>query len=159
VTISSEARVQLEVDRLVQRTGARAGYLIADSGMVSAQAGDPSEIEVATVVSLLAAQTSAAAALATLVCGREFSEFVQEGASSSVRVTGVGGRWILALLVDGPTGILNRLDRSDDHVRGLEAAIGALAPGASGAGTGSGVGSPWADEAESRIDRLFREES
>jgi hypothetical protein len=158
VTASADARVRLEVERMVDRLEARAGYLVSDSGIVSAAAGDSSEVDAPTVVSLIAAQTSAAAALASLVCGREFSEFLQQGVHSAVFVRGFRGGWIIALLFDRPDLRLSHLHRSDEHVRGLEEAIEQLLESSS-RGTAAGVGGSWADEAESRIDRIFREEA
>jgi hypothetical protein len=157
VTASSQARVRLEVHRVVERLGARAGYVVSDSGIVSASAGDALGVDAPTVVSLVSAQTSAAAALASLVCGREFSEFLQQGANSAVFVRGFRGGWIIALLFDRADVRPSHHDRSEDHVRGLEEAIEQLLD-SSTRGTASGVGGSWADEAESRIDRIFREE-
>ncbi len=158
MTASLEARVRLEVHGLVDRLEARAGFLVSDAGMVSALAGETGGVDVPSVVSLISAQTSAAAALASLVCGREFSGFLQQGAESAVLVHGFRGGWIVALLFDRPEVWPTHQSRSDSHVHGLQDAIERLLDSTS-QGASAGVGGAWADEAESRIDRIFREEA
>jgi hypothetical protein len=157
VSAFSDPRMEVGLDLAVRRSGARMGALISESGMLAGQAGDSRSVDMDGFVSLASAQAAAARALAPLVCGREFSELWQEGPGATVRIADVGSEWVLASLHELPPGSDPRPVHRGDHVAILREAMtqrarsGAQAPA-------PGVGTSWTEEAESRIDRIFRGE-
>lgn len=147
-----------ELDRLLEGEGARAGYVVSDAGMVSMWAGNVAGVDAESFVSLVSAQAAAAASLAPLVCGEEFSEMTQEGGRTTVRVTGFGDGWILASLHDTLPGQGVRPHPRGDKVAALQADLKRLVGKARAHETagGSQVTDGWSDEAASRIDQIFR---
>jgi len=158
--VSPEPRPDLrgELDRLLEAEGARAGYVVSDAGMVSTWAGNVRGVDAESFVSLVSAQAAAAAALAPLVCGEEFSEMTQEGGRTAVRVIGLGDGWILASLHDTLPGQGARPHPRGDKVAALQADLGRLVGKAKAheSAGGSRVADEWSDEAASRIDQVFR---
>lgn len=157
MTWAPDPRLEVGLDLAVRRSLARMGALISEAGMLAGQSGDPARVDMDGFVSLASAQAAAARALAPLVCGREFSELWQEGPGATVRVADVGDEWVLASLHELPPGADPRPVYSGDHVAILREAMKQRA-GAGGGVASPGVGSSWTDEAESRIDRIFRGE-
>jgi len=157
VTPAPRPEVPHDLDVVLRDQGARAGYLISDAGMLSTWAGADSRIDRETFVSLVAAQASAARALAPLVTGREFSELSQEGVGATIRVMGLRDGWIVASLHDTLPGSTARPHSSGENVAALQADLERIAGKArSRQAAGSGrVGEEWSDDAASRIDQIF----
>jgi hypothetical protein len=146
-----------DLDRVLREEGARVGYLISDAGMLSTSSGEASGVDRETFVSLVAAQASAARALAPLVTGREFSELSQEGVGATIRVMGLRDGWIVASLHDVSPGSTARPHSSGEQVAALQADLERIAGQArsrQSAGPGR-VGEDWSDDAASRIDQIF----
>lgn len=157
MTSSTSPEAPHDLESVLRQQGARAGFLISDAGMLSTSAGGTSGIDGDTFVSLVAAQASAARALAPLVCGREFSELSQEGVGATIRVRGLRDGWIVASLYDALPGSTSRPHSSGEQVAALQEDLERIAGQArSRQSAGSGrVGENWADDAASRIDQIF----
>ncbi len=154
-TPPEEDRFRGPVEAIATRARARAAFLVTDTGMVRVRAGSGAGIDEDSFVSLVSAQASAVRALAPLVAGREFSGFVQEGRGATVEVTAFEAGWMLVTLHDGSPRRGARTQRGGDEVAGLRRAIEEEREEAQRGSGPAGVGRPWADEAEARIDRIF----
>lgn len=155
---ASDPRVDVAMALAVRRSGARAGCLISEAGMLAGMVGAGEGMDVDAFVSLAAGQAAAARALAPLVCGREFSELLQEGPTATVHIVDVGSEWVLASLHDLARGEDPREAFSGEHVASLKKAMHAMAAPGDSPAPGPRVGSAWSDDAETRIDRIFRGE-
>lgn len=152
----ARAAVRAAVADAVLAEDARLGLLFDRSGIVSATAGEPGELDPVTFASLASAQTLAALDLAPLVGGAEFTHLLQVGRRASMALVSLADGGVLALLheTERTKGAL-RPGRVPD-VSGLNAAVRALAVEERAAGAGSGdLDQSWVRAAEGEIDRIF----
>lgn len=144
------------LNELVGRARVRCAFAIDRAGRVLAAAGDVDGLDVIGFASLAAADFAASDRLAALLGEDEFTTLYHHGAERSMFLADIAGRAVLAVLFDTRTtlGMVRIQTRSlvprfSDHLRRL------ASHGPSGHVVQ--IEPDWAAEAESEIDRLFRE--
>lgn len=150
---AARARVRGALKALVRADGARFGLLLEDSGIVSAAAGSPGHTDPVSFGSLASAYAAAASDLAPAVGGGGFSQLLQTGASSRIRLLPLPAGRAAVLLHDVSAG---EVEPPLPSTKELSQAIEALA-GSETRAEGRRVGRDWVQAAETEIDRIFRE--
>lgn len=159
----AEARLRTSVRGAVAQEGARVGFLLDSSGMVSAAGGNPGAVDPASFVSLASAQLDAARHLAPIASGGDLTQLVQEGGRSRLVLSAIHGERTLALLYDhvpdhrGGTLITGAMGPGGyPDVTEVDQAAMALQGGATDDSESDGsLGEGWSREAEGEVDRVF----
>ncbi|TVP74628.1 MAG: hypothetical protein EA352_10365 [Gemmatimonadales bacterium] len=154
----ARARIRSALGELVKADEAEFGLLLEDSGIVSAAAGSPGKTDPVAFGSLASAYVAAVSDLAPALGGGRFSQLLQTGPRSRIRLLPMPAGRAAVLLHRSRGATEGGLDEEGPDAAPLEAAIRALAKVETRAGDRR-VGREWIRAAEHEIDRIFREKS
>ena len=147
-------RVDALLEALLAESGAERALLLDRTGQLIATAGPPSAIDPTAFASLAAADFAANEQLAALLGEPDFSSLYHQGARSSLYLSAVAGRAILAVVF--PRSVALGMVRI--KVRRVLPALAELFQEVFARPTPrsqSRLAAGWAGEAEVEIDRLF----
>lgn len=151
------AAVREALRELLEEDGAEFCLLLEGSGIVSAAAGSPGSTDPVTFGSLASAYVAAVSDLAPAVGGGRFSQLLQTGSRSRIRLLPMPAGRAVVLLRRHEVGA-DGVDPPRPNCRPLETAIRNLAALESQSEPRR-VGREWIRAAEHEIDRIFREKS
>jgi predicted regulator of Ras-like GTPase activity (Roadblock/LC7/MglB family) len=147
-------RVDALLGALLAETGAERALLIDRTGQLIADAGAAPALDPTTFASLAAADFAANEQIAALLGERDFSSLYHQGARSSLYLSGVAGRAILAVVFarEVTLGMVRiKVRRALPALAALFQEVFARPPARAQTRLAAG----WAGEAELEIDRLF----
>ena len=148
-------RFEQLLKRLVSDTHTRCAFLLDRAGRLLSRVGQVDDLDETAFASLASAGFAASDQLAALLGENEFSSLYHHGAQRSMFLADIDGTAILAVLFDTRTtlGMVRIRTKSliplfmESLRRARRGAMGSAIP----------MDSAWAAEAESEIDRLFKE--
>ena len=147
-------RVDALLGALLAETGAERALLVDRTGQLIAAAGATPALDPTAFASLAAADFAANEQLASLLGGRAFSSLYHQGTRSSLYLSAVAGRAILAVVFarDVTLGMVRiKVRRALPALAALFQEVFARPP----AHAQTRLAAGWAGEAEVEIDRLF----
>jgi predicted regulator of Ras-like GTPase activity (Roadblock/LC7/MglB family) len=150
------SRFEQLLQRLVSDTHTRCAFLVDRAGRLLSRVGQADGLDETAFASLASAGFAASDQLAALLGENEFSSLYHHGAQRSMFLADIDGTAILAVLFDTRTTLGMVRIRTKSLIPLFTESLRRLARRGP---TGSVIAmdSAWAAEAESEIDRLFRE--
>jgi predicted regulator of Ras-like GTPase activity (Roadblock/LC7/MglB family) len=149
-------RIEQLLARLVSDTHTRCAFLVDRAGRLLTRVGQVEDLDETAFASLASADFAASDQLAALLGEDEFTSLYHHGAQRSMFLADIDGTAILAVLFDTRTTLGMVRIRTKTLIPQLTESLRRIArSGPSGAVIP--MDSSWAAEAETEIDRLFRE--
>jgi predicted regulator of Ras-like GTPase activity (Roadblock/LC7/MglB family) len=149
-------RIEQLLKRLVTDAHTRCALLVDRAGRLLSRVGQVEDLDETTFASLASAGFAASDQLAVLLGEDEFSSLYHHGAQRSMFLADIDGTAILAVLFDTRTTLGMVRIRTKPLIPLLTESLRRITRGGP-SGSVIQMDSSWAAEAETEIDRLFKE--